>query len=326
MPKFLNRLLALPIAEQNTLFAELEERIAALVAEAIESGTYDRGVETVHADSLVLAAREPVFTHGPTGAATELCEVQRRDKLEPLTAAAALALQAEATGAGRAARLMTNERSRRAALVLPHASRMLEDGGVEARVRLVRPATRESMARAELDASNWRDADETAWRALWQAEIDGLPSHIESRFWLVTGLLLPIWDRLPDRNLRVRRLSADSGERLIGRVLGVAEAVEFRNALGLAGGPGLTPAELFGEIMDHGAAFPLANGWRLARRSLMGAPRLEIEGPADGEVATLKRMGCASEIVSWRTRVFAPNATVLERVVARFPLAQSEPA
>ena len=51
-------------------------------------------------------------------------------------------------------------------------------------------------------------------------------------------------------------------------------------------------------------------------------PRLEIEGPADGEVATLKRMGCASEIVSWRTRVFVPAANVLERVVARYPLAR----
>ena len=93
MPKFLNRLLALPIAEQNALFAALEERIAALVAEAMESGSYDRGVETVHADSLVLASREPVFTHEATGAVTELCEIQRRDKLEPLTAEAALALR-----------------------------------------------------------------------------------------------------------------------------------------------------------------------------------------------------------------------------------------
>ena len=95
--------------------------------------------------------------------------------------------------------------------------------------------------------------------------------------------------------MRVRRLTADSGEHMIGRVLGPAEVVEFRNALGLAGGPGLTPAALFAEIMDCGAAFPLAtNGdraWRLARRSLMGAPRLEIEGPADGDVGTLKRDG-----------------------------------
>ena len=326
MPKFLNRLLALPIAEQNALFAALEERIAALIAEDMESGSYDRGVETVHADSLVLASREPVFTHEATGAVTELCEIRRRDKLEPLTAEAAIALRVEASGAGRETRLMTNERSHRATLVLPHASRMLEDGGVEDRVRLVRPAAREAMARAELDASTWREADEEQWRMLWQAEIDGLPSHTESRFWLVTGLLLPIWDRVPDRNMRVRRLTADSGEHMIGRVLGPAEAVEFRNALGLAGGPGLTPAELFGEIMDRGAAFPLATGgdrtWRLARRSLMGASRLEIEGPADGDVGTLKRMGCASEIVSWRTRVFVPDADVLERVVARYPLAQ----
>ena len=326
MPQFLNRLLALPIAEQNTLFAELEERIAALVAEAMESGTYDRGVETVHADSLVLASREPVFTHEATGAVTELCEIQRRDRLEPLTAGDALALRVEASGAGRKPRLMTNERSRRAALVLPHPARMLEDGGVEDRVRLVRPATREAMARAELDASNWRDADETQWRALWDAEIDGLPSHTESRFWLVTGLLLPIWDRVPDRNMRVRRLTADSGERMIGRVLSPAEAVEFRNALGLAGGPGLTPAELFGEIMERCAAFPLANGWRLARRSLMGAPRIEIEGPADGDIDALKRMGCASEIVSWRTRVFVPDADVLERVVERYPIALADAA
>ena len=326
MPKFLNRLLALPIAEQNALFAELEERIAALVAEAMESGSYDRGVETVHADSLVLASREPVFTHEVTGAVTELCEIQRRDKLEPLTAEAALGLRAEASGSGRETCLITNERSHRAALVLHHVARMLEDGGVEERVRLVRPAARETMARAELDASTWREADEEQWRVLWEAEIGGLPSHTESRFWLVTGLLLPIWDRVPDRNMRVRRLTADSGEHMIGRVLGPAEVVEFRNALGLAGGPGLTPAELFGEIMDRGAAFPLAtNGyraWRLARRSLMGAPRLEIEGPADGDVGTLKRMGCVSEIVSWRTRVFVPDADVLERVVARYPLAQ----
>ena len=330
MPKFLNRLLALPIAEQNALFAALEERIAALIAEALESGSYDRGVETVHADSLVLASRETVFTHEATGAVTELCEIQRRDKLEPLTAEAALALRGEAVNSGRETRLMTNERSGRAALVLPHVARMLEDGGVEDRVRLVRPAARETMARAELDASTWREADEEQWRALWQAEIGGLPSHTESRFWLVTGLLLPIWDRVPDRNMRVRRLAADSGEHMIGRVLGPAEVVEFRNALGLAGGPDLTPAELFGQVMDHGDAFPLATGgdraWRLARRSLMGAPRLEIEGPADGDVGTLKRMGCATEIVSWRTRVFVPDADVLERVVARYPLAQPEPA
>ena len=53
----------------------------------------------------------------------------------------------------------------------------------------------------------------------------------------------------------------------------------------------------------------------------MGAERVEIEGPADSDIATLKRMGCTVEIVSWRTRVFVPSETVLERVLERWPAA-----
>ena len=84
MPKFLNRLLALPIAEQNALFAALEARIEANIEHAIEAGTFERGVETIAADSLSTGARETVFVHEASGAETELVEVLRRDRLEPL--------------------------------------------------------------------------------------------------------------------------------------------------------------------------------------------------------------------------------------------------
>ena len=188
-------------------------------------------------------------------------------------------------------------------------------------MRLVRPAARETMPQAALDASQWRSAGEDRWRAFWDAEIAALPSHRESRFWLVAGLLLPIWDRLPDESMRVRRLVADDGEHLIGRILGPAEVTKFRGACGLAGGPGLIAAEIHDEVMVHGTSFPLANGWRLARRRLMGADRIQIEGPADGDTAGLKRMGCIAEIVSWRTRLFAPDTATLERIVERWPIA-----
>ena len=78
VPKFLNRLLALPIAEQNQLFAELEERIAANIEQAIEAGSYEVGVETVIADSLAIAGRETLYEHPGTGAVTELVEIVRR--------------------------------------------------------------------------------------------------------------------------------------------------------------------------------------------------------------------------------------------------------
>ena len=321
MPRFLNRLLALPIDEQNELFAQLEERIAANIEQAVEAGTYHAGVETVRADSLSIAGRETIYEHPGTGAATELVEILRRDRLAPTTAEVALDIGERDPGPDGKPVLMVNARSKRAAVALPAPSRMFEDGGVQERVRLVRPAVRESMARAELDASNWRRADEAQWRMLWEQEIASLPTHRDSRFWLAAGLLLPIWDRLPAENMRVRRLTTDAGEALIGRVLDAEQVRAVRTSFGLGGGFAMTGAEAFEAVMGRGAALALANGWRLARRRIMGADRVEIEGPADGDTDALKRMGCTVEIVSWRARAFAPGAKALERILERWPLA-----
>ncbi len=318
MPRFLNRLLALPIAEQNQLFAELEDRIAAGIEQAIDAGTYEVGVETVRADSLAAAGRETLYEHPGSRAATELVEIVRRDRLEPTTADAALGIGKDTHG-GPA--LVVNARSNRAAVVLPAPSGLFDDGGVQERVRLLRPAGRDSMAKAELDASNWRKAAEAEWRTLWEDEIASLPTHRESRFWLAAGLLLPVWDRLPAENMRVRRLRTDDGEALIGRVLDAEQVRAVRSAFGLAGGPAMTGAEAFDAVMGRGTALALANGWRLARRRIMGADRVEIEGPVDSDTAVLKRMGCTVEIVSWRTRIFAPGPDLLERVIQRWPLA-----
>ena len=316
MFRCLNRLLALPIDQQNQLFEVLENHISNLVAQAMEARTYDRGVEVIHADSLILSSRESLFVHQGSGATTEICEIERRDKLEPLTVDSALAI-AERT---EKPRMMINERSNRAALVLPHASLMREDGDVEARVRLLRPGTRETLSKTALEDSHWRSVETSAWQALWEQEIAGLPSHTISRFWLVTGLLLPIWDRLPPHTMRVRRLLTDAGERMIGRVLAPAEVTQLRSALGLTGGPSLTSDELREEVLTRGTSFAFVNDWRLTRRRIADADRIEIEGPRDHDIDALKRLGCVNEIVAYQTRVFVPDEIVLARVVDRHPL------
>ncbi len=321
MSRFLNRLLALPIAEQNQLFAALEERIEANIEQAVEAGTYHAGVETVRADSLSTAGRETLYEHPRTGAVTDLVEIVRRDRLEPTTADHALGIGGYDPGPDGKPRLIVNARSKRAAVLLAAPSRMFDDGGVQERVRLVRPATRETMARPELEASNWRPADEATWRTLWEHEIAGLPTHRESRFWLAAGLLLPVWDRLPFENMRVRRLTTDAGEALIGRVLDAEQVRAVRTSFGLDGDFAMTGEEAFEAVMGRGTALALANGWRLARRRIMGADRVEIEGPDDGDTDALKRMGCTVEIVAWRARAFAPGAHVLDRILERWPLA-----
>ena len=321
MPRFLNRLLALPIDEQNALFDALESRLATNIAQAVEAGTFEVGVETVRADALEVAHRETLYVHPGTGAATALVEIVRRDRTEPTSAEAALALATRAPGPDGAPRLVVNTRSKRAAVVLPTTVRLRDDGGLDARVRLVRPATSDAMTTRALDASHWQPADEATWRTLWDHETAALPTHRTSRFWLAAGLLLPVWDRLPDEAMRVRRLTTDDGATLIGRVLDAEQVRTVRARFGLASAFAMTGAEACEAVLGRGAALTLANGWRLARRRLMGADRIEVEGPDDTDTATLKRLGCTVEIVAWRARTFAPGAEVLDRLLARWPLA-----
>ena len=66
------------------------------------------------------------------------------------------------------------------------------------------------------------------------------PGIRRERFHIITGLLLPIWDRLPAENMRVYRFETDDGERVIGRLV-TPEALErVYEGLGVNGAPALS--------------------------------------------------------------------------------------
>ena len=322
MSQFLNRLLALRIEDQNSLFNELETRIEGNIAQAREAGTYNVGVETLVADHFEILERETVYIHPDTSACTELVKILRRDPVRPLLADQALTnLAAARRRRKRPAYLAINERSGRAGIVLPAPWRILEDGGVEPRVSIVHPNHTETMDAARLDASFWREVPEATWLDAWAADIAALPTHKESTFWIVTGLLLPIWTLLPDSNMQIRRLTADTGERLLGRRLDDDEAYAFRRTLGL-GLPELSAEEVKSALLEHGTSFALVNGWRLTRRLIMGLHRIELEGPVGDDVPAAKALGCHTEIISFRTRIFIDrdDPSVLTAVLQRWPL------
>ena len=211
--QFLNRILALRIAMQNLLFVAFEQLLDARIEAAVAGGTYDIGVETLTAESFHVAERRTVYTHAATGAETRCYRVLRKDRNRPLPLAEALALRA-ATG-----RLLVNEQSQRAAVPVPAASLMDDDGTVEIRTRLVRPMGRETVSVDEFGRSHWRKATREEFAPLWEAECAQVPEFSESEFHIITGLLLPIWDRLPAENMRVYRFETDDGERVIGRLV-----------------------------------------------------------------------------------------------------------
>src|SRR3546814_192724 len=124
---------------------------------------------------------------------------------------------------------LVNPVSNRAAVRIPAPGRMYDDGSVEERVRLVRPMGRETMSVRDFAASHWEPSLHNRFGTLWEREISEVPQFSVSEFHVITGLLLPIWDRLPGENMRVYRLQTDracpracqgqdpGGERGIGR-------------------------------------------------------------------------------------------------------------
>ena len=192
-------MLALRIDLQNTLFAAFEGLLEARIEAAIAAGFYDIGVETLTAESFRVAERRTVHTHAATGAETRCYRVLRKDRNHPLPLAEAIDT-ARATGC----RLLVNTQSGRAAVQVPAASLMHDDGRVEARTRLIRPMTRETVKLDEFARSHWREATRR-FAPLWEAECARVPEFSESEFHIITGLLLPIWDRLPAENMRAWR-------------------------------------------------------------------------------------------------------------------------
>ncbi|PPQ19421.1 methylase [Bradyrhizobium sp. AC87j1] len=314
---FLNRLLALTIDLQNVLFTAFEQLLTARIEGAVASGTYDVGLETLRAESFVVTDRRTIYDHPGTGAETRLLTVTQRQRNHPVSLDDALARLSD-----RQAVLLVNERSGRAAVQVPAASVMLDDGEIERRVRLIRPMDQHTVPLTTMAESHWDEADRERFASTWLAELAEVPEFTESTIHVVSGLLLPIWKRLPNESTRVYRLQTDTGERIIGRKV---SATWVANVLA-ADAPALTPDAAFAALAEGRTVLDLAEGLQLRRVRVMGAYRIELSGFNDTMRDRLRAHGLFGEIISWKLRMFVPmdasGVQVLSKVLDTYPVAR----
>ncbi|WP_137114135.1 strawberry notch family protein [Mesorhizobium sp. GR13] len=300
---WLNRLLALRIETQNLLFEVFEQLMAAKVEGAIAAGTYDKGVETITAESITVTDRRTVYTHPVSGAQSHVLTVARKDRIRPLGLPEALAIaRAEPQSV-----MLVNTRSSRAAIQLPTASLMLDDGAIEHRVRLLRPTDEMRFGLDALAETFWQPADRKLFCELWQAEVATVPEFSTSTFHIVTGLLLPIWRRLPDHDCQVYRIQTDAGERIIGRHIAPTLVATMLRNLGIDSVPTLAPEDAWTGLVEGRIGVQLADGLVLRRSRVMNDYRVELIGFTDAMVPRLKAAGLISEIISWKLRLFIPT-------------------
>ncbi len=314
---FLNRLLALTIDLQGVIFTTFEQLLTAKVEGAIRSGVYDIGLETLQAESFVVTDAQVIHTHPGTSAETRLLTITRRERNRPTSLANALDHLSDPR-----ARLLVNGRSGRAAAQVPAPSMMLDDGEIERRVCLIRPMEQHCAPLRMMDESHWEEADRAAFAAAWWAELNGVPEFPDSTIHIVSGLLLPIWKRLPNESTRVYRLQTDAGERIIGRRVSPAWAANADTT----GAASLTPEQAFTALMDGTTILDLTKGLQLRRARVMSAQRLELTGFTEAMRDRLRAYGLFSEIISWKLRFFVPvdasGPAVLGKLLDTYPVAR----
>jgi predicted RNA methylase len=314
---FLNRMLALAIDHQNILFEAFEGLQLARIEAAMAAGSYEVGLETLRAESFAVQTRRTIYTHPGTGAATELLAIERTDRITPLRMEAALDLAAAREGA-----LVINARSGRAAVRLRARSLFDDDGAVHRRIRLQRPLEKMHMLESDYLTSHWQTVGAESFTAAWKAELADLPEFECSTMHVVTGLLLPIWRRLPKESSRVYRLQTDAGERVIGRKVSPAWAAAVTGEAEVR----IAPTDAWRMLQAGEVGLELAEGQAVKRVRAMNDWRIELSGFNDLGVERLKSMGLISEIVSWKLKLYVPagaaGADVFMALVDRFPIAR----
>ena len=317
--RWLNRILALPIALQNAIFDEFLGLVEARVDAARQAGTLDLGLETIAVEDFTVLSDTLLRTDTLSGATTHLLELEIARALKPLT----LKCLEDLHGFdGQRQRPMRNARSSRVGLLVPARSILTDDGDRLTRFELLRPLKRSHITADQLGESSWEEIGIETFREAWKAEgEEARAGHKREKLYLATGLLLPVWDKLPADFVRVSRISASDGRSLLGREVPIHCVPDLCRALGLEREHTLCADDIVRAVLATGRAMALAAREQLmVKRSLVnGTQRLELTGWSAARLDWYKAQGCFTEIIRYQTRLFVPldgAATVIDHLVS----------
>ena len=319
MHTFLNRLLALRIEDQNSLFATFDAMLSGIVERAHATGELDHGMEDVVADDLEVLSEEVVRTDAPTGAETRLVRFSMKTRRRIVTAEAALDEVSHLPAV--ALSYILNRKSGGVALLEAGLTTIDGKDQLVPAVRLRRPLKRTVLTVAEYNESAWEEVEPAVWRASWDAEVAAADPWWREEIALVTGILLPVWAHLPNKRAWVRRIKAPDGRRWLGRVLDPQDVAKLKAALGLTETAAalVAEADVAGMILKDRQSISLTEGLWLRRARVMDSWRIELVNGAKHS-AEGQALGCFVEIINYQPRVFVPpEGDALTKVLAHWP-------
>jgi predicted RNA methylase/proteasome lid subunit RPN8/RPN11 len=338
--QFLNRLLSFTVEGQHQVFDDFSKRLDQVIELAIQQGTFDVGMETIRADKISKVQERVIATDATTGAETKYVELKVAHKTQPLTwdkLPARIAAAQRNLGGGKLLQYAVNKRSGKIYALLSALPALEKtQGALIEQYRRIGVAGETLIPTVDVQTSSYDQfIDPIDAEQLWTRDVAALPPYQEHTEHLMTGVLLPHWDKLPQGMSKVYRLQTDAGERMIGRVIPPKDIKGVLSNFGVtlegkeAALPKYTPEEAIARVLTQGNTLRLANGWRLQPSRIGGAPRVELTGPGFSHRDELTADGLIFERPSYTAHWFVPTGVrgpeVLRRILEHRPIVEEIP-
>ncbi len=302
MQQFLNRLLSLGYDSQNAVFDAFSEDLDRVIEREIQNGTLDRGIENLKGDKVTVANEQVVHTDEKTGAETKYVEIDITNPVTTIEWSKSSKLVKDG--------YYQNVHSGRIWAAGNFRYRTAKSGEIESEHPMTAPTgTRQYVSQKDLeDSKKWKRLDKADAEKIWMAEHEAAPKTITERKHMISGVILPIWNRLYG-NPRVLRVVTQDGKKFLGRIIAPNHLRSTLENLGATGETQkYTASEAF-ELLGRGYTLNLANKWHIRKAQVSGEQRFEIIGPEYSHLSELESSGVFTERINWKTRFFIPTGT-----------------
>ena len=319
IPKFLNRILALDVEKQNKVFSAFEDIRQAYYEAAEEAGTLDTGMENVKADKLDIVQRETVYTDESTGAETQYVQAKVYNKPTVIqTLDDAMAYRPQFQGIRR-----MEDGSVRAVYRIADQTNSFGVPVKRFRLQGANTAVSNTMSEKNMNAKT-EEIPKAEWENAWKEAVKDVPEYNESELHMITGALLPVWNKLPqDGNIKAMRITATDGTQYLGRVIPQKQIDAVLRSLGASKSSvkkQYTGKDLYSAVMDKAQAVTFDGlygaTWTVSRRRVSGENRLEVTGR---NLFALKEKypGVFTETIQYKPRYFIPTGRKGEEILGK---------
>ena len=306
--KFLNRILSLESSEQNIVFDGYSQRLQDETEKAMLAGTLDKGLENYKADRITLNEVKDIREDERSGAKTKYYSLTAEHKIKPVKFED---LQTESKSF---VGFFKNRNTGNVRAVMRTSSTTDQYGNVADNFKLVGQVKNEYIPQNRF-YSNWVEVKPEEAEKLWNEELSKLPEYRKENLHLISGVVLPVWDKLPTENVRIYRVLTSDGEMLIGRVVSENMIDETLRRLGSSRTKEKIATKDLVAAIKNGNTVHLENNWKIVQRKVSGENRIELVGPSYEHYDMLMKKGVFAERIQYNTRYFVPADTNTEKII-----------